>query len=275
MTHTFEHKAMKTTFTLRLHHEDKATASNAARAAIELIDETENKLSRYIEGSDVWKINHMEAGQTLFLDELCYDCLLLGLQAYEQTAGLFDITLGRQIEHQKRREAGPRPDISGQLMVVPDRPAIHCNEAGREIDLGGVGKGFALDRVKALVQDWGIETGIISSGASTHLAFGKKEWKLGLTAKNETLDIQLREQALSASGTGIQNEHIIAPAGEEAPYRHPRVWVLHDSAAWADIWSTAAMLMPIEQLRESLDQTAGLYVENPESGGVEKVSIDA
>ncbi|PXA03962.1 hypothetical protein DDZ13_10010 [Coraliomargarita sinensis] len=270
-THTFEHKAMKTTFKLRLQHQDKKQAQSAATCAIDLIDEIENKLSRYRAGSDVWQINHMEAGQTLFLSELCYDCLCLSLEASAQTMGLFDVTLGRQIEHQKRNEDGQPPELSGQLAMVPNRPAIHCNEPGREIDLGGVGKGFALDRVRELVRDWDIESGIISAGASTHLAFGPQEWTIGLSGKNETKDVTLRDQALSASGSGIQNEHIISPAGHQEAYRHPRVWVLHESAAWADIWSTTAMLMTVDELGAHAGQLAGLFVENPETGGVDTI----
>lgn len=270
-TYTFEHKAMKTVFKLRLQHEDKKRAKSAAACAIELIDEVENKLSRYRQGSDVWQINHMEADQTLFLSDLCYECLCLSLEAYQKTGGLFDVTLGRLIEHRKRQEEGAPPVLAGQLVMVPDRPAIQCHEAGREIDLGGVGKGFALDRVKELLQEWEIESGIISAGASTHLAFGRQEWAIGLSAENETKEVLLKDQALSASGTGIQNEHIISPTGGQEASRHPRVWTLHASAAWADIWSTAAMLMQADELKEHADQLAGLYVEDEESGGIKAV----
>lgn len=270
-SHIFEHKAMKTIFKLRLQHEDKQKAQHAARVAIELIDEIENKLNRYMECSDVWQINHMEAGQTLFLSDLCYDCLSLSLEAYGKTMGFFDVTLGRQIEHQKRNKEGEPPKPRGQLAMVPGRPAIHCQEAGREIDLGGVGKGFALDRVRALLRDWGIESGILSSGASSHLAFGRGEWAIGLRGNSETKDISLKNQALSASGTGIQNEHIISPDGNQVTYRHPRVWVVHESAAWADIWSTAAMLLHGEELKDHAHQLAGLYVENLKNGRVDTI----
>ncbi|MFU8848569.1 MAG: FAD:protein FMN transferase [Opitutales bacterium] len=270
-THTFEHKAMKTTFTLRLKHEDKKLAQNAAREATELIDEIENKLSRYIQGSDVWQINHMQAGQSLFLSELCYDCLCEGLKAYEQTGGLFDVTLGRLIEHRKNKQTSPAPELVGQLVVLPDRPAIQCQEAGREIDLGGIGKGFALDRAKKLITEWGIKSGILSAGASTHLAFGPQKWTLGLTGKKETREIMIQEQALSASGTVIQEEHIVAATELEAECQYPRVWVLHPSATWADVWSTTAMLLSMEELREMANQFAGLYVENPANGCVEQI----
>lgn len=270
--HTFEHEAMKTTFKLRLQHPDKQLAQNAARNAIELIDEIENKLSRYIQGSDVWQINHMEAGQTLFLSELCYDCLRISLEAYAETGGLFDVTLGRQIEHQKRNADGEVPAISGQLAVVPDRPAIHCNEPGREIDLGGIGKGFALDQIKALLEDWEITSGVISSGASTHLAFGPQQWTMGLKAKSETRDLNIRAQALSASGVGIQEDHVVSPDGSSGTNLYPRVWVVHQSAAMADVWSTTAMLIPRPDLTAVSKKLDGLFLENPQDGSVEVVA---
>lgn len=271
-THSFEHKAMKTVFTLRLKHQDKALAQGAAREAMELIDMIENKLSRYIQGSDVWQINHMQTGQSLFLSELCYDCLREGLKAYEQTGGLFDVTLGRLIEHRKNKLETPPPELTGQLVVLPDRPAVQCQAPGREIDLGGIGKGFALDRVKEVLIEWGIESGILSAGASTHLAFGPQKWTLGLTSKNETREITIREQALSASGTGIQEDHIVAATELETDCQHPRVWVLHPSATWADVWSTTAMLLSPEELHELARQLDGLYIEVAENGRVAHIA---
>jgi len=58
--HQFDHHAMKTTFILRIVAEDAKLAHDVAHAAIVLLDEIENTLSRYIEGSDVFRINHME-----------------------------------------------------------------------------------------------------------------------------------------------------------------------------------------------------------------------
>lgn len=273
-SHRFAHKAMKTEFTLRLKHPDKQLAQSVAREAFELIDEIESKLSRYFHGSDVWQINRMQAGQNLFISELCHDCLLEGLQAYQQTGGRFDITLGQLIEHRKNKWGSPPPQLAGQLIIAPNRPAIQCNEPGREIDLGGIGKGFALDRAKRLIQDWDIESGILSAGASTHLAFGPPAWKLGLSGKSETLEITLRNQALSASGISIQEAHIVAPPDIEGSIRYPRVWVVHDSATWSDVWSTTAMLMPLAELKEVAGQFAGLYVENPDNGRVERIEAD-
>ena len=260
--HQFDHNAMKTTFILRIVAEDAKLAHDVAHAAITLLEEIENTLSRYIEGSDVFRINHMETGQKLFISETCYNCIRIAAEAQEQTGGLFDITLGTLIEHQKNELAGSAPALSGTLSIDPDRPAITCVAAGREIDLGGIGKGYALDQLKVLLEDWGIESALLSAGASTQLAFGPKTWPIELSGDHNQQAIDLSNQALSASGVGIQGSHIVSPIEHTAPdYTFKRAWIIQPSAAMADAWSTALMLVDAEQLRtfDAPDNT--LYFE--------------
>jgi thiamine biosynthesis lipoprotein len=247
--HTFKHEAMKTTFTLRLIHAQAEGARDAANQAFALIDEIENTLSRYISGSEVSQINCMQSGQSLFISETCYECIRTALKIYTESDGLFDITLGRQIEHQKNTLKGIVPALEGQLMVDPDRPAIHCVEAGREIDLGGIGKGYALDRIVPLLRDLGIKSGLVAAGASTQLAFGESTWKIQLTGSINLPIVELKNQALSVSGIGIQGSHIVSPRQTESTqYAQERVWVSHEEAAYADAWSTACLLMTESEL---------------------------
>ena len=248
-THTFTHEAMKTTFTLRLMHAQAKHASDAANQAFALIDEIENVLSRYKSGSDVSQINQMQSGQTLFISETCYECMRIALKIYIDSDGLFDITLGRQIEHQKNAMTGVVPSIEGQLMVDPDRPAIHCVEAGREIDLGGIGKGYALDRIVPLLRDLGIKSGLIAAGASTQLAFGENSWKIELTGSTSMPMVELKNQAISVSGISVQGSHILSPRQADLTQNlHTRVRVIHEEAAYADAWSTACLLMTESEL---------------------------
>ena len=241
--HVFSHDAMKTTFTLRIHGEHQGESAGVAKECFEHLDYLEGKLSRYVEGSDIWQINNMAKGETLFLSEPCYDCLRVATKVYQETNGLFDITIGKRIEHLKEKLGGDLPELTGQLAIDPDRPAIHCLEAGREIDLGGIGKGFALDIMKTLMEDWEVQSALLSAGASTQLAFGEHRWPIELTGDANSHGIEIQNQALSASGTGIQGAHIILPSGviHENPFK--RLWVIHQSAALADAWSTALMLV--------------------------------
>jgi thiamine biosynthesis lipoprotein len=241
----FTHEAMNTTFHLRICETAEATARDMARECCDHIDFLEARLSRFIEDSDVSRINRMQAGQTLYLNELTHQCLLAALDAYARTGGLFDITLGSRIEHRKSADSGPVPPLTGQLTIHPDAPAVTCGAPGREIDLGGIGKGFALDQLRLLLLDWGAEGGLLTAGASSMLAFGPHAWPVDLSGDAESERIALSNQSLSASGTAIQGSHIIHPGGEAAMPAEPcrRVWVTAPTATLAEIWSTALMLL--------------------------------
>jgi thiamine biosynthesis lipoprotein len=158
------------------------------------------------------------------------------------TGGLFDVTIGGSIEHFKNSEDGPAPALCGTLSLDPDRPIIHCLDPGREIDLGGIGKGFALDQMKALMQDWGVDAALLAAGSSTQLAFGPETWTLDLSGDKAVRHITLENAALSASGSRIQGSHILHPAGKVNNSALSRVWVMCQGAARADAWSTALML---------------------------------
>lgn len=259
---TFSQDAMKTTFTLRFSVDSASTAAGIAQACFEEVEYLESKLNRYLEGSDIWQINHMDAGETLFISEPCHECLKLAMRAYQETGGLFDITIGKQIEHRKTGATGKLPDPVGRIAIDPDRPAVHCLEAGRELDLGGIGKGYALDQLRKRIQEWGIDAGLLSSGASTQLSFGRHSWPIELCGDNGSHLYNLRDMALSASGTGVQGSHIVSPYPGSTGCLYKRIWITHDSAAMADAWSTAIMAADQSDLQDLQFEGVDLFVEN-------------
>ena len=266
--HSFHHEAMMTTFHLRICGEDDKQIRGLACECFYRIDELEQKLSRYFVGGDVSRINSMVAGETLHLSEECYDCLLVSMEACMHTGGLFDPTLGAKIEHQKSGSDGDAPRAVGQLVVHPDTAAITCEIPGKVIDLGGVGKGFALDQLALFLNDWNVEGALLSAGASTHLAMGKHPWPIDLAGDHDTKRLLLKDEALSASGTTIQGCHIVHPDESlgKLSALPTRIWSRSKSAAHADAWSTALMLMSSDEIGEAPSEEAMLsavYVEGP------------
>lgn len=253
---------MKTVFQLRFYSGDAALAKHAALDCFERLDAIEASLSRYIPGSDVWQINHMESGQSLFVGEDCYQCLRLAMLAGQATDGRFDITLGRVIEHQKSAAEGAPPALVGQLMIDDTRPQVHCIKSGREIDLGGIGKGFALDAMAERCREWGLACGLLCAGASTQLAFGNDPWAITLRGDECSRQLELQNKALSASGTTIQGSHIVNPSGPEANYPRSRAWVRANSAAIADAFSTAALLAENLTALQQNDLEVDVFEEN-------------
>jgi len=271
----FTHDAMNTTFSLHICGVDDSTATGMARECCEHLDLLETKLSRFIEGSDVARINHLRAGETLYLSEPCHQCLLLALDAHTRTNGLFDITLGTHINHQLAGDRAPPPPLAGRLTIHPDVPAITCEAPGRKIDLGGIGKGFALDQLMELLTVWGVPDVLLAAGGSSLLASGQQAWPVDLTGEQETTRLFLTNQALSASGIGIQGRHIIHPAGPDAMPICPsnRIWVLTQRAALAEIWSTALMLVTPSMIPDLIaDNTDIASVYTDSNGRVERIS---
>jgi thiamine biosynthesis lipoprotein len=265
--HLFTHEAMNTTFCLRICEPVQTVAEVMARECFDHLDFLEKRLSRFIDDSDVSQINNLKAGETLYISEATHQCLLAAIDAYARTGGLFDITLGARIAHRKSDEGGAIPPLVGRLTIHPDVAAVTCESPGREIDLGGIGKGFALDQLKQLLLDRDVEGGLLAAGASSLLAFGPHAWPVDLAGDGGSIRIALANQSLSASGSGIQGNHIVHPGGDEAMPASPcrRVWVSAATASLAEIWSTTLMLIDPESI---VDFIAG-------EEGVEGVYIDA
>lgn len=259
-SHCFTHDAMNTTFTLRLYGADPAQLAGVARECYERLDQLEGRLSRFIDTSEISQINRLPTGATLYLSDDCHQCLLQAMQAYSETSGLFDITLGTRIEQRKAGRAGPLPSPVGKLIIHPDEAAITCETPGRELDLGGIGKGFALDQLKAILSDWEVPGGLLAAGASTLLAYGPAPWPVELAVAAGPTLMALQDRALSASGTDVQGSHIVPPwdDAETPDYLSQRVWAIAATATMADAWSTALMLMTPTEITTSLTKPSAL-----------------
>jgi thiamine biosynthesis lipoprotein len=251
--HYFKHEAMNTTFHLRLKDIDETCAQSVAKLCIERIDQIESYLSRYQEGSNISQINSLQEGETLYLQEDCHLCLLTAIEAYQKTAGLFDITLGTWIQHRKSKETSPPPELTGNLTIHSDTPAVTCITPGRQLDLGGIGKGFALDALRAILTDWGVPSALLGAGDSSIIAFGPDAWPIDCGYAQTPLRITLQNQSLSSSGTSFQGEHIINPSlpeAQEGALKSNHVWVVANNATWAEVWSTTFMMIPQESIAE-------------------------
>ena len=269
--HRFAHAAMATLFEVHCVHADPRYAGQAAQAAFELVDRLERELSRFVANSDISRINALAAGETTRVSPETMACLEIAWRMYAVTRQAFDVSIGTGLE---------------RLDLVPEDFAVHAREAGARLDLGGIGKGFAVDRMAELLGEWEIRDALIHGGYSSVLAGdappGRDGWPLTLSAPGDGVlaRVSARQQALSASGSR-KGDHIQDPRTGRA-VRDRAAWVMlpwsegaapqaTGAAAWAaeaarspaavaEALSTAFMLLSVEDVENLCRPCPGLEV---------------
>ncbi len=264
----FSHEAMATTFEVIIVHEDDHYAQQAAVAAFDEVDRLERELSRFIENSDVARINNAGANQFLQLGLDTFECLKIAVRIYTETNGAFDITIGTLLKCWRNDDGTPRNPSPKEIDLArlhTGTNLLQLNEAEHtvklsaspvQIDLGGIGKGYAVDRVAELLRDWSIDVALISGGYSSVLALdappGKKGWPLTLTNPAGRKEILARPflQKAALSSSGVQKGgHIIDPRTARAVGGRRAAWSSAPDAATADALSTAFMIMGLDEIK--------------------------
>ena len=250
--HRFQHTAMATQFEIRCDHRDAEYARQAARAAFAAVDSLEHKLSRFVENSDITRVNHLEAGESTVVGFETMQCLQLAVLLHAETRGAFDISLGTGFD---------------QLELAPADFLVSANAPGVRLDLGAIGKGYAVDRMADVLEDWDVRQALIDAGFSSVLALdppsGTEGWPLTLSDPGPAGVVRerlcARQLALAASGIR-KGDHIVNPR-DGAPIRsRAAAWVAAPrgvlasigrqagvddaAAAVADALSTACMVLP-------------------------------
>jgi len=269
----FAHFSMGTTFEILIAGADEKYARQVSQSIFAEIDRIERLFNRFDPCSEIGQINSLLPGQSLQVGMETYEVLKTALRISSQTQGAFDINVGSLLKY--RRDVisgygGSRADIMNLLelsqtsrgFVLRIRPYEKDSEyRALSLDLGGIGKGYALDRTLDILSDWDIDRALVHGGTSTALAVGsppddlteKGGWLVGIggdwSCPQAPREFFLRNRALSGSGTEVKGKHIIDPRSGMPAKGHLAAWISHPSAAVADALSTAFMVMDTEEVR--------------------------
>ena len=270
----FKHGAMGCTYELALVCDDPAYASQAARAVFAEIDRLERELSHFIPTSDIARINALPLGRTIRIGIEALECLQLAEQICRDTGGAFDVTYASkvapgQIPHPSgKAQSGP----AALLELDTQGRYIRVRAAGVRVDLGGIGKGYAVDQVLTILNDWQIEAGLIHSGQSSIYALGTptnaEHWAVSLRDPldhEKTLGwVTLKNNSLSGSGRKLHGDHIIDPRTGKPAVKKLATWALAPSASVSDALSTAFMIMSLDEIEvycQHHKETSALVIE--------------
>jgi thiamine biosynthesis lipoprotein len=272
---------MHTRFEIWIVHEDGVYAEQAAHNAFQGVDDLEQNLSRFITNSDISRLNNAPVNQPIRLDEETIRCLKYAETLNQVSMGVFDITVGPLVNLWKVKPAPSEKSI---------KEAVHCigvrhlrinaeeNTAVRscedlQIDLGGIGKGFAVDRMAEQLREWDIDHAMIHGGASSVRASGRPHGHQGWPVQISTPGgehmlsrFELRDEAMGASGQ-IKGTHIIDPRTAQPLSHHRAAWVRGPSATEMDGLSTAFMILNSEQIQDIVESNSKVsaWIINNES----------
>ena len=274
----FARQAMATTFEIILPF-STPQATAAAGAALDLIDQLEDQLTIYRPDSEVSRLN-ATAGQTpVEVERPLFDLLMLAKQLHQETGGAFDISAHALIKAWRfhvRAGSVPSSDeiavalaqIGSQHMLLDaTRRSVSFARPGLEINLGSIGKGYALDRaVQMLWKDWQIANVLIHGGQSSIFALGTEPgtqagWSVTLSDPRDPRwqmgVFRLRDRALGTSSATYQ--HIVHEGRKLGHILDPRTgWPAEGmlgatatapTAALADALATAFFILGTEPAR--------------------------
>jgi thiamine biosynthesis lipoprotein len=271
-------RAMATTFEILLPFGTPG-AVEAAEEALDEIDRLEAQLTVYRDNSEVSALNRRAPMTWIPVEPRLFDLLALSARLSQETEGAFDISVGALIKawgffrrrgrvpsEQERAEVRRRIGM-GHVRLDPERCAVHYDVSGLEINLGSIGKGYALDRAGELLRERrSLSSCLLHGGHSSVLALGvepgqRRGWAVGLRhpweRERRLATVRLRDRALATSAATFQHleyngrklGHILDPRTGWPAEGLASATALAPSAAEADALATAFFILGVEGAR--------------------------
>ncbi|MCX6368974.1 MAG: FAD:protein FMN transferase [Armatimonadetes bacterium] len=241
-------EAMHTRFELVLEGEREDQLLAAGEAALAEIDEVERQLSAYDSGSDLWAINAEAAQRPVRVRPTTLAFLREAKELTQRTDGAFDPTIGALIALWRGDEEPNEESVAHALsqtgweniVLDDDNNSVARVLWGVRLDPGAIGKGWALDRARDILEEAGVTRALLHGGTSSVVALGEG-WKVAL-AEGPTLT--LSNQCLGVS----------APSGRWTVFGQRRYGhVLNPKTGWpveATAW--AAVIAPTATVADAL-----------------------
>jgi thiamine biosynthesis lipoprotein len=265
---------MATRFEFVLHGASAAALRAAAEEALDEVDRLENLLSLYRPHTDIARLNAGAAAGPVRIAPETFRLLKRAVALSAATRGAFDVTAGALVRAWgflggSGAAADPAALAVARACVGSDRLeldeanfTIRFTRPGVLVDLGSIGKGYALDRAAELLRDAGVTSALLHGGTSTVIALGQPPdaaaWKVALP---EGGSVALRDESLSVSAgwgksftdaAGRELGHVLDPRRGEPVGGRRWAAVVAPSATDSDALSTAALLAAdaeLERLR--------------------------
>ncbi len=249
-------------------------AVDAGCAALDEVERLEQKLSVFQGDSDLSYLNGRAADSPVRTDAEVYIVLRLAVALSRATGGAFDAATGalvrawgfcggpKRVPSAAERAAALAVCGSGQVRMDDNERTVGFARHGVEFNLGGIGKGFAIDRALGRIgSEFQVKRALMQGGQSSLRAMGEWTVNIGTVAR-----VVLRDRALGTSGAdhqffvcdGRRYGHILDPRTGWPARGVLSASAIARTAAEADALSTAFFVLGLEGTRQFCRRHAGV-----------------
>ena len=272
---------MGSEFRVALYGTEQNKLAAVADLALQEARRVDQLLSNYIEESELSRVNREAASGPVAVSPEFFDVLQRCLEYSRLSEGAFDPTVGRLMKtwgFYKGKGAMPNRfsiwwalrSVGYQHLSLDARKrTVTFERNGMELDPGGFGKGYAVERMIELLREKGVESAMVSGGASTLYGIGAppdepQGWRTDIRdpkVRDRVVEtVFLRDESLSTSGSyekfftvdGVVYSHIMDPRTGMPAKGTLAVSVLAPSAFDTEVWSTALFVNGAEKAPEGL-----------------------
>ncbi len=268
--HRFTFRAMAAVNEVQLHSEDARFAEAAAARAIEEVARIEAKFSRYRDDSVLSRINAQAGGAPVRVDEETRGLLAFADACFRQSGGLFDATSGvlrrawdfRTGHLPAEAELAPLLPLVGWERVELQGDSVRLPLAGMELDFGGFGKEYAVDRAARVLSEMGAASALVNLAGDVAILGaqpGDIPWRVGIQHPRRAdallASLPVSSGAIATSGDyerfievdGVRHCHVLDPRTGRSARGFQSVTVHGPSCLVAGSASTIAMLKGEEE----------------------------
>lgn len=270
---------------------DEKGALSAFEAAFDEFDRLDALMSVWKEGSEVERVNRAAGQNAVPIGPEMREVLSLARLASEWTEGKFDVTFGVlsglwKFDHDLDGNIPPRAEVQARLPLIDYRQLVvdetkstaFLKQKGMRMHLGGIGKGYAVDRAASILRGRGFNDFMIQSGGDLYVAGtrGDRAWRAGIQdprgpSGTSFAAMDLSDAAFTTSGDyerffmkdGHRYHHIIDPATGEPSVGVRSVTIVAKNASLADALDTGIFILGPDKgmaLIERLDGIEGVIV---------------
>ena len=262
---------MGTRISAELWHPDPAAGDAALDAVIDEFHRIDELMSTYIPTTQMSRINQFAAERAVVVDEELFRLIDRALELSVLTGGAFDITydsVGYLYDY-RRRQRPSEQQIASRLGSIDyrhvkldqSRSSVRFAAPGVRINLGGIAKGYAVERGVAILRARGVNHAVVAAGGDSRVLGDRRgaPWIVGIRdprADNRVVTrLPLVDEAVSTSGDyerffdekGIRYHHILDPDSGESAASVASVTILGPDATTTDGLSTSLFVLGVER----------------------------